>query len=159
MSKLAAFAAVVAALGLPAGLAQGRGTAPSTSSCPTVTAGKLTVGTDNPAYPPWFQGNPAKGSSWKVSDPRSGKGYESAVAYAVAAKLGFSKANVLFNYQPGDYLRWGKGTWPANRWTCVQWQFDGSKDEARVWLARSQPSEPEYAEARRALEKLAPAGR
>jgi polar amino acid transport system substrate-binding protein len=100
MSKLAAFAAVVAALGLPAGLAQGRGTASSTSSCPTVTAGKLTVGTDNPAYPPWFQGNPAKGSSWKVSDPRSGKGYESAVAYAVAAKLGFSKANVRWIYVP-----------------------------------------------------------
>ena len=35
----------------------------------------------------------------------------------------------------------------------------GHRDEARVWLARSQPSEPEYAEARRALEKLAPAGR
>jgi polar amino acid transport system substrate-binding protein len=102
VSKLAAFAAVVAALGLPAGLAQGRGTAPSTSSCPTVTAGKLTVGTDNPAYPPWFQGNPAKGSSWKVSDPNSGKGYESAVAYAVAAKLGFSKANVRWIYVPFD---------------------------------------------------------
>jgi len=47
---------------------------------------------------------------------------------------GFSKANVLFNYQPGDLLRWGKGVWPANQWTCVQWQFDGGKDEARVWL-------------------------
>jgi arylsulfatase A-like enzyme/Tfp pilus assembly protein PilF len=30
----------------------------------------------------------------------------------------------------------------------------GHRDEARVWLARSQPGEPEYAEARRALAKL-----
>jgi Flp pilus assembly protein TadD len=30
----------------------------------------------------------------------------------------------------------------------------GRRDEARVWLARSLPSEPEYEEARRALAKL-----
>src|SRR5205814_8586801 len=65
-----------------------------------VDAGQLTVGTDNPAYPPWFGGNekapwkvsdPRSGQGfesavaapWKVSDPRSGQGFESAVAYAV----------------------------------------------------------------------------
>jgi len=52
----------------------------------------LTVGTDNPAYPPWFGGN--EKAPWKISDPRSGKGFESAVAYAVAEKLGFMKGEV-----------------------------------------------------------------
>jgi polar amino acid transport system substrate-binding protein len=60
------------------------------------TAGKLTVGTDNPAFPPWFGGDPPKGSTWQVSDPTSGKGLESAVAYAIAAKLGFSKDDVVW---------------------------------------------------------------
>jgi polar amino acid transport system substrate-binding protein len=59
-----------------------------------VHAGQLTVGTDNPAYPPWFGGN--EKSPWKVSDPRSGKGFESAVAYAVARKLGFAKNEVTW---------------------------------------------------------------
>ena len=35
----------------------------------------------------------------------------------------------------------------------------GHRDEARQWLARSHPSEPEYAEARRALSTLGPGGR
>jgi polar amino acid transport system substrate-binding protein len=57
-----------------------------------VSPGQLTVGTDNPAFPPWFGGTPKK--PWQVSDPRSGKGYESAVAYAVAKQLGFSTSEV-----------------------------------------------------------------
>jgi len=55
----------------------------------TLTAGKLTVGTDNPAYPPYFQ-PPASGNApapWKLGDPTNGQGFESAVAYAVAQKL------------------------------------------------------------------------
>lgn len=48
------------------------------------TAGTLTVATDNPAFPPWFVDD----------DPSNGKGYESAVAYAIAGKLGFDKAQV-----------------------------------------------------------------
>ena len=70
----------------------------STESLPVMTEGQLTIGTDKPAYPPWFQGN----------DPTNGKGYESAVAYAVAGELGFtddqvSWVTVGFNssYQPG----------------------------------------------------------
>jgi polar amino acid transport system substrate-binding protein len=57
-----------------------------------VTPGKLTIGTDNPAFPPWF-GGPEK-APWKVSDPRSGQGFESAVAYAVADELGFQRGEV-----------------------------------------------------------------
>ena len=57
-----------------------------------VNAGQLTVGTDNPAFPPWFGG--AEKAPWKVSNPYSGQGYESAVAYAVAGKLGVAKGDV-----------------------------------------------------------------
>jgi polar amino acid transport system substrate-binding protein len=57
-----------------------------------VKEGQLTVGTDNPAFPPWFGGD--EKSPWKVSDPRSGEGFESAVAYAVADKLGFAEDEV-----------------------------------------------------------------
>jgi polar amino acid transport system substrate-binding protein len=71
-----------------------------------VSGGKLTVGTDSPAYPPYFvTDDPTK----KDGDPSSGQGFESAVTYAVADKLGFSKnevewVTVPFNssYAPGD---------------------------------------------------------
>ena len=63
-----------------------------------VNAGQLTVGTDNPAFPPWFGGK--EKSPWKVSDPRSGQGFESAVAYAVARKLGFAKNDVKWIVVP-----------------------------------------------------------
>ena len=52
----------------------------------TRTKGTLTVGTDKPAYEPWFSGD----------DPTNGEGYESAVAYAVADQLGFSKKEVTW---------------------------------------------------------------
>ena len=72
----------------------------SKDSLNLVTSGKLTVGTDNPAYPPWFGGTQKK--PWKVSDPNSGEGFESAVAYAVAKQLGFSKGDVKWVVVPFD---------------------------------------------------------
>jgi polar amino acid transport system substrate-binding protein len=65
-----------------------------------VNAGTLTIGTDNPAYPPWYGGGTLKGSKWQLNDPSTGKGFEPAVAYAVAAKLGFSKSQVKWAYVP-----------------------------------------------------------
>jgi polar amino acid transport system substrate-binding protein len=60
--------------------------------------GVLTVATDNPVFSPWFVGN----------NPSNGKGYESAVAYAIAAQLGFAKSQVHWvheaftsSYAPG----------------------------------------------------------
>jgi polar amino acid transport system substrate-binding protein len=75
----------------------------TTSSCAKgdlnlVSTGALTIGTDNPAFPPWFGGAPHK--PWQVSDPRSGEGYESAVAYAVAKQLGFAKDEVTWKHVP-----------------------------------------------------------
>jgi polar amino acid transport system substrate-binding protein len=63
-----------------------------------VTAGTLTIGTDNPAFPPWFGGE--ERSPWEVSDPTSGEGFESAVAYAVAEELGFARDDVEWTVVP-----------------------------------------------------------
>jgi len=63
-----------------------------------ISDGKLTIGSDNPAFPPWFAGPEKK--PWKVSDPTNGKGFESAVAYAVAKQLGFAKSEVAWTYVP-----------------------------------------------------------
>ena len=98
MRRLVVIAVPLAALALTAGATGGRTVA--NAACPTVTNGVFTVGTDNPAYPPWFGGAPAKGSKWKISEPTSGKGFESAVAYAVAKQLGYPRAKVVWKYTP-----------------------------------------------------------
>jgi polar amino acid transport system substrate-binding protein len=72
-------------------------------SLPTKTAGKLTIATDNPAYPPYFL--PRKGGNtqpWDPSqgDPTTGEGFESAVAYAVAEQLGFTTDEVSWTVVP-----------------------------------------------------------
>ena len=55
-----------------------------------VSPGTLTVGTDKPAFPPYFVDD----------DPTNGKGFESAVAYAVADELGFAKGDVKWAVVP-----------------------------------------------------------
>jgi len=68
-------------------------------SLPLKTDGQLTIGTDSPAYEPWFVDN----------DPSNGEGFESAVAYAVAEELGFTRDQVTWvkvpfntSYAPGE---------------------------------------------------------
>ena len=56
------------------------------ANLPTHTPGKLTIATGQPAYSPWVEDD----------KPESGKGFESAVAYAVAEQLGFSKDDVVW---------------------------------------------------------------
>jgi polar amino acid transport system substrate-binding protein len=70
--------------------------------------GRLTLGTDNPAFPPWWGGGETR-KPWKISNPYSGEGYESAVAYGVARQLGFAKSQVDWvhvpfaqSYRPGS---------------------------------------------------------
>ncbi len=65
-----------------------------------VKDGQLSIGTDNPAFPPWFAGGETKGRPWKINDPAKGQGFESAVAYAVAKRLGFAKNEVVWVYTP-----------------------------------------------------------
>jgi polar amino acid transport system substrate-binding protein len=98
-----ALAVVAAGCGGSSNNSSGSGGTTSASTCDKgslslVNDGQLTVGTDNPAYPPWFGG--AEKAPWKVSDPRSGQGFESAVAYAVAGKLGFAKNEVTWKVVP-----------------------------------------------------------
>ena len=58
----------------------------SPSSLQTIVPGKFTAATGSPAFPPWV-----------VDDkPENGKGYESAVTYAVAKKLGYTDADVVW---------------------------------------------------------------
>ncbi len=52
----------------------------------TITEGKLTIGTGNPAYSPWVLND----------TPEAGEGFEAAVAYAVAEKLGFAEEDVVW---------------------------------------------------------------
>jgi polar amino acid transport system substrate-binding protein len=87
----------LAACGSSGGTASSGSASVSTASCTNAgiqkdlyAKGVLTVATDKPAYPPWFASN----------DPANGKGYESAVAYAVAAQLGFKKSQVKWAYEP-----------------------------------------------------------
>lgn len=69
----------------------------STDACAnisTVTDGTLTVGTSNPAYPPYVIDN----------KPSNGKGFEAATAYAVAKEMGFSADQVKWVYAPFQAL-------------------------------------------------------
>jgi polar amino acid transport system substrate-binding protein len=90
---------IVLTLGLAAN-ATGRSSAPAAipgcgpGNMTLLKSGTLTVGTDNPAFPPFFGG--AEKKPWKISNPYSGQGYESAVAYAVASQLGFTKKQVAW---------------------------------------------------------------
>ena len=103
MRKLTfALLALLAALAVAA-TASGRSNTPTAAAAcnaNTVKNGQLTIGTDNPAYPPWFAGGEVKGSKWKINDPATGKGFESAVAYAIATQLGYTKAEVRWVYTP-----------------------------------------------------------
>jgi polar amino acid transport system substrate-binding protein len=79
------------------------------SNLTLVTPGQLTIGTDNPAFAPFFQG--PTGHEWTGQfnhDPYNDQGFESATAYAVAQQLGFSKDQVKWvavpfnnSYKPG----------------------------------------------------------
>ena len=57
---------------------------------PTLTEGTLTIGTDQPVYPPWYLDD----------DPASGRGFESAVAYAIADELGYPRERVSWTRVP-----------------------------------------------------------
>jgi polar amino acid transport system substrate-binding protein len=81
--------------GSSTGAAAAATAATSTDACAKpaltlATPGKLTIGTDDPAYEPWFSGN----------TPSNGQGYESATAYAIAAKMGFTKDQVVWVKAP-----------------------------------------------------------
>jgi polar amino acid transport system substrate-binding protein len=103
LAPVAALAPLTLAL-LACAPADQKSTVTQVDSCATQdlavrTPGTLTIGTDSPAYPPWFEDN----------KPANGKGFESAVAYAVADQLGFTNDQVTWvkvpfnnSYAPGE---------------------------------------------------------
>jgi polar amino acid transport system substrate-binding protein len=104
MPKKSLLATAVPALALSVALAAAgttnaaaKSAATAASSCSPSklalhTSGQLTVATDAPAYPPYFENN----------KPANGKGFESAVAYAVAKQLGFGTGKVKWVTEPFD---------------------------------------------------------
>jgi polar amino acid transport system substrate-binding protein len=77
------------------GPATSGGSATTSNSCAVdnlnlLKPGTLTIATDQPAYDPWYANN----------NPSNGKGFESAVAYAVAKRLGFSRTQVHWVVEP-----------------------------------------------------------
>ena len=66
-------------------------------------AGKLTIGTDNPAYPPYFE-PPATGNASKPvgswATPPTARASRAAFAYALAGQLGFTKDQVTWTVVP-----------------------------------------------------------
>ncbi len=103
MPNKSILATAVPALAVSVALAAGGATtaaaksASSASACSTSklalhTPGQLTVATDAPAYPPYFENN----------TPANGKGFESAVAYAVAKRLGLGPSKVKWVVEPFD---------------------------------------------------------
>ncbi|MFD8753034.1 ABC transporter substrate-binding protein [Kitasatospora sp. NPDC059577] len=99
-----------------------QGTAGTAAGCApgalaTRTAGTLTIGTDKPAYDPWFT----------EDKPENGKGFESAVAYAVAEKLGYPKDKVDWVVAP-----FGKATAPGAK------DFDFDVNQVSISAERKQ---------------------
>jgi len=126
MSKLTRFAPLAALLLLVAMLVACTGASPSPSvsaseqassepspeACATETLatkapGTFTIGTDNPAFPPYFDPpNEDAGETatdpWELGDPTNGRGFEAAMAYALASDLGFTEDQVSWIVVPFD---------------------------------------------------------
>jgi len=114
MGKLWKFAALAAATTVGAltacAPAADRSAAAGAQNCnkdalATIYPGIFTVGTDQPAYPPWYIGD----------DPANGEGFESALAYAVAGQLGYGPEEVRWVRTPfNGALEPGPKTFDAN---------------------------------------------
>ena len=129
MPKRTLLATAVPALAVSVALAAGGSTAAvartattASSSCSTSklalhTPGVLTVATDDPAYPPYFENN----------KPSNGKGFESSVAYAVAKQLGFPASKVKWVVEPFN-----------NSYAPGPKNFDFDINEISITKARSQ---------------------
>ena len=94
-------------------------TAPATAAdCAAANAdafqspGTLTIGTGNPAFPPWWEGGTSDGSEFEFNDPAKGEGYEGAVAAEVAVRMGSRS----------------RTRWPSSRWRSTSRSRPATKD-------------------------------
>ncbi|PZE81718.1 ABC transporter substrate-binding protein [Curtobacterium sp. MCBD17_032] len=84
----------------------------------TVTDGKLTIATGQPAYSPWVEDD----------DPASGKGFEAALAYAVAEEMGYDKDDVVWKRSTFDSaIAPGAKDWDLN---LQQFSIDAKRKKA-----------------------------
>jgi polar amino acid transport system substrate-binding protein len=96
MKRLSATLVLVPVLLLLAGCGSSKDeTSATATACtpdklPTHTKGTLTVATDKPAYPPYFEDD----------EPANGEGFESAVAFAIGKQLGYAPAKVKWTVEP-----------------------------------------------------------
>jgi polar amino acid transport system substrate-binding protein len=96
MKRLSATLVLVPVLLLLAGCGSSKDeTSATATACtpgklPTHSKGVLTVATDKPAYPPYFEDD----------EPANGEGFESAVAYAIGKQLGYAPAKVRWTVEP-----------------------------------------------------------
>jgi polar amino acid transport system substrate-binding protein len=86
------------------------------STLKTVSAGNITIGVDQPVYPPWFNHN---------KTPIDGNGFESAVDLAIAKELGYTPAQIKVKR-----ITFSQAIGPAAR------DFDYDLDEFSITKAR-----------------------
>ncbi|HYO41813.1 MAG TPA: ABC transporter substrate-binding protein [Candidatus Limnocylindrales bacterium] len=70
------------------------------ASLQTKTAGKLTIGADNPAFPPYYQPSDPATDPWELGDPTNRLGFEGRVAWTIARNLGFVGDTVTWVVAP-----------------------------------------------------------
>ena len=71
----------------------------------TITAGKLTIATSEPAYEPWVYND----------EPEEGEGFEAAVAFAVANEMGYGASDVVWVRESFDgSIAPGEKKWDLN---------------------------------------------
>jgi polar amino acid transport system substrate-binding protein len=96
MKRLSATLVLIPVLLLLAGCGESKDESTATATActpdklPTQTKGTLTVATDKPAFPPYFEDD----------EPANGEGFESAVAYAIGKQLGYAPAKVKWTVEP-----------------------------------------------------------
>jgi polar amino acid transport system substrate-binding protein len=96
MKKLSATLILVPILLLLAGCGGSKDESTATATActpdklPTHSKGTLTVATDKPAYPPYFEDD----------EPANGEGFESAVAYAIGKQLGYAPTEIKWTVEP-----------------------------------------------------------
>jgi polar amino acid transport system substrate-binding protein len=122
---------------------------PSADACapetlPLLTPGTLTMGADNPAFPPYFEPSETNPEPWEIGDPTNGQGFEGAVAAAFAREMGFTPETTtwvpvpfLTAIGPGDkdfdvYLT--QVSWSAERAEAVD-LTDGYSNIAQAVVA------------------------
>ena len=114
----------ILALSFTAACGSGQSTASNSTDSDDITQqtykpGKLTIATGQPAYEPWVMND----------KPESGEGYEAAVAYAVADKLGFKKSDVVWTRTAFDTaIAPGAKDWDFN----IQ-QFGITDERKKSW--------------------------